>query len=209
MKVFLTGLPKSGKSTMLADLIADLHPKHGLFSPEVRENGERIGFNLLDADGNTAIFSRVGTPSDYPVGRYYVDLVSLERFIEPLFKHTDDQLLFIDEVGQMQLYSEHFKNLTKDYLQAPNDFIGTVSQVYEHPFINELKQNKDILLCTVTPENRQQLKAGLVEVLNHRVMFNQLPKTTQNNALDFARGYLESEQYTSLKKLFKNAIPSQ
>lgn len=207
MKVLLMGLPKSGKSTMLADLIGGPNPKRGLSSPEVREKGERIGFDLLDAEGNTAILSRVGTPTDYPVGRYYVDLISLERFIGPLFNHSDNQLLFIDEVGQMQLYSEHFKDLVRDYLQAPNDFIGTVSQVYEHPFINDLRRNKDILLCTVTTENRQQLKTALSEALEHRALFNQLSGTKRASVLDFARDYLASDQYISLKKLFKNAVP--
>lgn len=192
---------------MLADIISDLRPRRGLSSPEVNENGERIGFDLQDEQDKTAILSRVEVPSDYPVGRYYVDLASLEQFIEHLFKYTPEQLLFIDEVGQMQLYSEHFKNLVRDYLEAPNDFIGTISQVYDHPFIHHLKENRDILLCVVTPENREQLKTALNEALSHRTMFNALSKEKRHKALDLARVYLAGNQYISLKKLFKNAIP--
>lgn len=207
MKVLLTGLPKSGKSTMLASLITDVHSKHGMSSPEVRENGERIGFDLLDAGDNAAILSRVGTPTDYPVGRYYVDLVSLEQFIEPLFKYTSEQLLFIDEIGQMQLYSERFKSLVRDYLIAPNDFIGTISQVYEHSFIHDLRESKDILFCAVTPDNREPLKTALAEALKNSVAFNTLSSERQLKALGLARDYLASDKYISLMKLFKNAVP--
>lgn len=207
MKILLTGLPKSGKSTMLADLLANITPKRGLFSPEIRENGERIGFDLLDTDGDNAILSRLGIPTDYPVGPYFVNLASLERFIEPLFRYTTEQLLFIDEIGQMQLYSERFKSLVRDYLDAPNDFIGTISQVHNHPFIHHLRENSDILLCTVTPENREQLKTALTEALNHRAIFNGLPTAKRHTVLHLACSYLASDQYISLKKLFKNAIP--
>lgn len=207
MKILLTGLPKSGKSTMLANLIADINPKHGLTSPEVKENGERVGFDLCDETGNTAPLSRVRTITKYPVGRYYVDLESLENFIVPLFKYHPNDLLFVDEIGQMQLYSERFKNLVKDYVEAPNDFIGTISQVYDHPFIDDLKQNQDILLCTVVPENRDHLQAALIEALRHREMFNLLSASKQHVALDLVRGYLADSQYISLKKLFKNAVP--
>ncbi|HSD55535.1 MAG TPA: nucleoside-triphosphatase [Candidatus Saccharimonadales bacterium] len=207
MKILLTGLPKSGKSTMLANLIADVRPKHGLTSPEVRERGERTGFDLCDEAGNIAPLSRVGTVTNYPVGRYYVDLKSLESFIEQLFNYHSDDLLFIDEIGQMQLYSERFKHLVRDYIEAQNDFIGTISQVYDHPFINDLKQNQDILLCVVTPENREHLQAALVEALRHREMFNLLSAAKQHVAFNLARDYLANDQYISLRKLFKNAVP--
>jgi nucleoside-triphosphatase len=206
MKLLLTGLPKSGKSTMLVSIIANVSPRRGLFSPEVRENDERIGFDLQDELGNVAILSRIGTITNYPVGRYYVNLASFGVFIEPLFKYSTDSLLFIDEIGQMQLYSERFKALVKDYVGAPNDFFGTISQVYDHPFIRDLKQNKDILLCTVKPENRVTLKVALIEALNHRATFNLLSRGMQHEALNLARGYVENDQYISLKKLFKNAI---
>jgi nucleoside-triphosphatase len=206
MKLLLTGLPKSGKSTMLVNAITDVVPKQGFTSPEVKENGERIGFDLRNEQGDTAPLSRIKSVTDYPVGRYYVDLKSLENFIDPLFVYDSEQLLFIDEIGQMQLYSERFKDLVEDYLQAPNDFIGTVSQVYNHAFIRDLKKRNDILLCTVKPESRTQLSIAIHEALNSRGLLNLLPQVQQYKVLSLARNYLANDQYTSLKKLFKNAV---
>lgn len=207
MKILLAGKPKSGKSTMLAQLISQVEFKHGLFSPEVRKDGERIGFDLQDENDKSATLSRTDKPTKYPVGRYFVDPASLESFIEHLFIYTPNQLLFIDEVGQMQLYSDRFMKLVSDYLGSPNDFIGTISQIYDHPFLSNLKERKDILLCVVTPENRIELRAALAEALQYRHMFNRLPHDRQASALALARKYLETEQHISLRKLFKNAIP--
>lgn len=192
---------------MLTSLIANIDAKRGFSSPEVCEDGERIGFDVQDEQKNTATLAGIGTPTNYAVGRYHVDVVSLERFIDPLFKHAAEQLLFIDEIGQMQLYSERVKGLVKDYIEASNDFVGTISRVYGHPFIQRLREDSDILLCTVTHENRESLQAALSEALSHRAMFNNLPKAMQRTALDLARSYLANDQYISLKKLFKNAIP--
>jgi nucleoside-triphosphatase THEP1 len=207
MKILLTGRPKSGKSTMLAQLLSGIEPKHGLFSPEVREREVRIGFDLQDERGKSAILSRTDKPTGYPVGRYFVDLSSLESFIEHLFVYTPEQLLFIDEIGQMQLYSDRFMDLVRDFIDSPNDFIGTISQVFDHPFIEDLKKREDILFCTVTPENRDALSVVLAEALRHRALFNRLPRQTQQAVLDLAQSYLSNNQYLSLRKLFKNAVP--
>lgn len=207
MKILLTGLPRSGKSTMMATVIANVNPKRGLFSPELREKGERIGFDLRNERGEAAVLSRVGLATDYPVGRYYVDLASFNGFIEPLFKYTKDDLLFIDEISQMQLYSKSFIDLASNYAHAPNDFIGTISQVYEDPFINNMKQDKNMLLCVVEPENRDELMIGVIEMLSSRGMFDVLSADRQQKVLSMARDYLAKDRYVSLKKLFKNAVP--
>ena len=105
MKILLTGKPKSGKTTLLKKLLEDIKNKHGVIATEVLEDGTRIGFDLQDAGGHTAILARTNHKTDFTVGRYYVDVQSLNAFIEPLFDVMPGQLLYIDEIGHMQLYS--------------------------------------------------------------------------------------------------------
>jgi len=40
MKLLLTGKPKSGKTTLLGDLINSISPKRGMVAVEVLKNGE-------------------------------------------------------------------------------------------------------------------------------------------------------------------------
>lgn len=206
MKILLTGLPKSGKTTLLMELVKEVNPKHGLMAKEEVSEGRRTGFSLADQLGNTTTLARTAPPTEYPVGRFYVDLKSLDGFIDRLVDFTPDELLFIDEVGQMQLYSDKFKKLANSYLASKNDFIGTISAVYEHPFIEEIKSHPNILLFEVTPENRQKLRTVLVEAIANRKLFNKLPQAQQSVALDLARRYVGEDQYISLKKLFHNAL---
>lgn len=206
MKILLTGKPRSGKTTLLHSLIHGIASKRGLVTSEVRKNGERIGFDLLDNTGRVAILSRTGRPTKYPVSRYFVDLASLDDFIEPLFE-CRSELLYIDEIGHMQLLSKKFQRLATEYLNADNDFIGTISCVYEHPFIDEVHRREDILLCTVTPENRDELMAALQAALACRGQLRELPDEQQRIVLKLAREYLEADSLIPLRKLFKNAIP--
>lgn len=207
MKILLTGLPKSGKTTLLTELVKEVKLKRGLMAKEEVSEGRRTGFNLIDQLGHTAALARTAPPTDYPVGRFYVDLKSLNDFIDLLTDFTPNELLFIDEIGQMQLYSEKFRKLVSSYLASENDFIGTISAVYGHPFIEEIKSRSDIFLCHVTPENCQELKAALVEAIANRGMFNKLSLDQQSIVLDLARHYIANDdQYISLRKLFHNAL---
>ncbi len=206
MKILLTGLPKSGKTTLLTHLLENIQLKRGVIAKEVVEKEVRIGFNLLDEQGRTAPLARINQPSNYPVGRFFVDTDSLDEFATRLLDFSSNELLFIDEIGQMQLYSEKFKELVSLYLGSGNDYLGTISAVFEHPFINEVKSRSDVLLCTVTPENRQDLGAVLSTALANRQLYNEMSSRQKDAVLELARHYLEGVQYISLKKLFYNAL---
>jgi len=206
MRILLTGPPKSGKTTLLTELIKEIKLKHGLMAKEEVSEGRRVGFSLVDQLGNTATLARTTPSTDYPVGRFFVDLNSLDNFIGHLSKFARDELLFIDEIGQMQLYSEKYQELVNSYLSSKNDFIGTISAVYEHPFIQEVKSRPDILLCQVTPGNRHKLKIALAQAVANRDLFNKLPLSQQSAILDLARYYITKDQHTSLRKLFHNAL---
>ncbi len=206
MKILLTGKNRSGKTTILRDLIADESSKQGFITLEVRDTFDRIGFDTLDSTNRKSMLARTGVPTNHRAGRYYVDVDVLDAFIEPLFKYDQKELLFIDEIGQMQLYSNKFQQLATHYLGAKNDFIGTFSAIYPHPFIESLKHRNDALICYATPENRAELEAAIRAALHNRAIFNDLPPTKRNTVLRLAQGYLFDQNFTSFKKLFNNAI---
>lgn len=206
MKILLTGKVKSGKTTLLAKLLENVSAKQGMIALAVVEDNQRVEFSMQDSAGHTATLARTDRTTGIPVGRFFVDLHSLDIFIDPLFTFTPDQLLYLDEIGHMQLHSQRFQQLVRTYLDAPNDYFGTVSSIYEHPLITEVTSHTDVLLCTVTPENRESLFVALNAALAHRAIFNGLSHDEQQRVLELARHYLTSHAYISLKKLFGNAI---
>lgn len=46
MNILITGLPQSGKTTLLKTILTDFPQKTGFFTNEIRENGTRTGFEI-------------------------------------------------------------------------------------------------------------------------------------------------------------------
>lgn len=46
MNILITGLPQSGKTTLLKTLLENYPQKTGFFTNEIRENGTRTGFEI-------------------------------------------------------------------------------------------------------------------------------------------------------------------
>lgn len=206
MKILVTGKVKSGKTTLVTTLLESIPDKQGMVTAELVEGDQRVAFDMQDSSGRVATLARTDHKTDVPVGRFFVDLASLDSFVGPLFTFDPNQLLYIDEIGQMQLHSDQFQQLVLTYLDAPNDYLGTISNIYEHPFINAVKNRQDVLLCTITPENRDDMLVALTAALKNRTVFNSLAVTMQAAVVTMARDYLESGAYISVKKLFNNAI---
>lgn len=136
-----------------------------------------------------------------------MNIESLEAFIEPLFRIEPGRLLYVDEIGQMQLYSARFKELVNAYLASENDTLGTISQIYEDDFIREVRQKSGVLICEITPENRDDMKECLHSAIKNRGLLGTLSPPIQQAAIDMGREYLRDGSYVYFRKLFKNAIP--
>ena len=163
-KILITGLPRSGKSTLLEKVIHEIDNKKGFITREVRANEERTGFEIVTHDGRKKMLSSVNFKSSYKVSRYFVDVDGLDEIVATL-RDYGQELLYIDEIGQMELFSENFKDLVTNYLNSDNVFIATVSKVYEDDFIRRIKSRKDVLLYEITPENRGEKLAEIKDYL--------------------------------------------
>ena len=163
MNILLTGEPHAGKSTLLDRIVNDIDSKLGFVTTEVSENGTRTGFELVSALGSRALFASIDSPSEIRVSRYGVNLDTLNSFIAELPPVKEGQLLYIDEIGQMELYSEQFKNLVQGYLDSSNPFVGTLSSVYHDGFTDSLRQRTDVDIVEVTPENRDEIRVTIAD----------------------------------------------
>jgi len=153
--ILLTGMPRSGKSTLLERIVSEQQNKVGLLTREIRENGERTGFAAINHLGESTIIASTEMRTSIKVSRYFVDVKKINEIIPSLISY-DNHLLYIDEIGNMQLHSEPFMHLAKQYLDSQNVCLATISQVYEHPFIAETMKRKDSILINIDPENREE-----------------------------------------------------
>lgn len=160
--ILITGVPKSGKSTLLKKVVDGLDvAKTGFITEEVREGEHRTGFEIVTSTREKSLLASVNFNSDTQVSRYFVDLLGFER-VFPTLCTFENELLYLDEIGQMQLYSENFHNLVRTYLDSQNQFLGTISKVYDHPLISEIRSREDVCILGVTLDNRENLFEDLL-----------------------------------------------
>lgn len=158
-------MPKSGKSTLLRRLIAAIDDKVGFVANEVLADGQRIGFEVETNRGTKAPLASIARVTPDKVSKYYVNVAGLESVLPEVADFRPDCLLYLDEIGEMQLLSKKFKELVLRYLDAENACLATISSVYEDDFSWSLKERNDIVLVEITPENRQAKETFIAQLL--------------------------------------------
>ena len=81
---FITGPPKSGKTTLLMEIIKELKKRNytiaGITCPEVIKNNRRWGFKIIDLKTNKeGILASIEVPNGPVVSKYRVNMEDLEQ----------------------------------------------------------------------------------------------------------------------------------
>jgi len=166
--LLITGFPRSGKTTLIKKLlrINSVAKKAGGFiTEEIRKNRERIGFNIVTVpEGRTGLLAQIGLPSPYRVGRYGVNIKMLEELGCHAILHAkaSRNLIIVDEIGKMELFSEKFRSTLIEVLDSPQKVIATIME-RPNAFADRTKQRPDVRLLLLVRENFEDV---FKEVLN-------------------------------------------
>jgi len=164
--LLITGYPGSGKTTLvktLADQLRDLHPQ-GFYTQEIRDNGTRVGFEIIGLNGQRGILAHINHRGPYRVGKYGVDIEGFEKYLSAMRSESTSTLIIIDEIGKMECYSEMFRTIITSCFESSTTLLATVT-LRGDSFIEALKKRKDVELFYLSRENREEL----VSVIVHRV----------------------------------------
>jgi nucleoside-triphosphatase len=165
--ILITGIPGVGKTTLVKKLLAQLNQLKtaGFYTQEIREGGVRKGFELVDLSGQRSLLSHIQIKSPYRVGKYGVDVVSFDEFIDTVdFLNPQTGLVVIDEIGKMECYSEKFTTLLREILDSESKVIATIARK-GGGLIAEIKERIDIQLFELTMENRDRLAFEIVRAI--------------------------------------------
>lgn len=152
--IFITGLPKSGKTTLLQKLVDELKKRGkkvgGFITPAKIEHGTREGFYVEDIEtGRTAQLASLsgGGPK---VSKYSVKIKEFESVALPAMRKVDKYEVFVlDEIGRMEMKSRKFVEFLEKVFESKTLLIASISEDYApvYGFQGEI-----ILL---TPTNRE------------------------------------------------------
>jgi nucleoside-triphosphatase len=165
-KILITGPPRCGKSTLISKLIKYYTNEknfviYGFLTPEVREGKSRIGFDIVDIfSGEVSQLARVGDyRTRHQVGKYNVFVENLNEFIEKklglIGKNLD--LIIIDEIGKMELFSKKFQNYIKKIFTSDLPVIATIALRLGHPIKNYLINLPSVEVLTLNRQNSQSI----------------------------------------------------
>lgn len=162
--IFLTGPPRTGKSTVLLNVAESLRARHyrlgGMISREIREEGARVGFEIRDyATGRTGWLAHIRQPRGPRVGKYRVNLDDLRSIGSVAIENAleDADIVLIDEIGPMELLSKRFRRAVQKAINGSKPVLGTIHYRVQHPLVRQVKSRKDAAIVDITQKSRSPI----------------------------------------------------
>jgi nucleoside-triphosphatase len=176
--LLLTGAPGCGKTTVLerlAEHLGDLRLA-GFLTVELREHGQRVGFEAVGLGGRRAILAHVRFRSPVSVGRYGVEPDRLVSLIEEELNRTPGTVdaFLIDEIGKMECHCPQFVATMRRLLSEPISLVATIA-LRGGGFISEVKNRLDVQIVEVTQGNRGTLPGQIAAWVKQRAAGTNTP----------------------------------
>ena len=157
--ILICGPPGVGKTTLIQEILKKLNLKAGgFYTEEIKENGNRVGFKIISLDNLGGILAHTSIKGTKRVGRYGVNIYDLESVgVKSLSRALrDDDLIIIDEIGKMEIFSDKFKEKVLDCLNSEKFVLATIG-IGGDKFISQIKERDDIIIFKMNRENRDEL----------------------------------------------------
>ncbi|MEM2929883.1 MAG: NTPase [Thermoproteota archaeon] len=173
MKILVTGRPGIGKTTVVSKVAQGLRERGvsfgGMITYETREKGVRTGFLVEDLKtGWKGLMASVNYSSGPRVGRYVVNLVELDRVGVKAIRDAveRDEVVIIDEIGPMELYSESFRKAVSEAFASAKSVVATIHQrASQYSFCRTILSTSGVSTFVVTLGNRDLLPKTILNKL--------------------------------------------
>lgn len=168
MKIFITGMPGCGKTTLMLELVKELKANNkkiaGIVTTELR-NKKREGFLIKDlVTGKQEVLASTkqieGQKERPKVSKYYVNIKAIDSIVKEAEKSFDSaDVILIDEIGKMEFFSKAFRAMLNKVFSLDKKIIATLHRAY----VKEYK-NKGVLIW-LEKGNLQDVKARIISLI--------------------------------------------
>ena len=172
--ILITGRPGVGKTTAIKKVLSalDIRPR-GFYTEEIRDGRERRGFTVKTFGGRDCVLAHTDIQGPPRVGGYGVDITSFEDTALPELEEAVGrrEIIVIDEIGKMEMFSNRFKNLVLQALDGPAPVLAVISES-GNGFIDGIKKRKDVKLFTLSRQARDALIPDIATLLDALTLGN-------------------------------------
>ncbi len=177
-KIGITGLPRSGKTAVLAKVLEMIKDERrgeidarggnsssieivgGMKTEPILDGSERVGFKVIDIKtGAEAVMAHKDIDSRLRVLGYGIDTDALESVAIPAIEFAKDycEVIVIDEIGKFAVESEAFVNSVRAALEVDKPTVLALHKKSRHPLLQDIRRRDDARILEVTPVNRALL----------------------------------------------------
>ena len=167
----ITGRPGVGKTTAVLRVVEMLKKKGisvgGFVSKEVRVGRTRAGFKVVDlGTGREGYLARAGRGRGPRVGKYVVNLAEFEdigvKAVEEALE--GDEVVVIDEIGPMELYSGKFREVVEKALNSGRVVLATIHwRAGRDEFGRRILSRRDVEVIELNLGNRDRVPREIFE----------------------------------------------
>jgi len=160
--ILVTGRPGCGKTTLVVRvqerLAAGGFKVGGFVTEEIREGSQRVGFEVRDLRGDTAILAHTRYKGKHRVGRYGVDVEAFEGIALNALNtgKKEADLIVVDEIGRMELASAAFRTALLELLDSPLPLLAT-AHAGKDPFTASIVERDDVTVYRLNAAERDQV----------------------------------------------------
>lgn len=176
IKIILTGYPGIGKTTSIIKINDYLKLRGfktgGFITIEERERGRRVGFKIIDlmslSEDWLAHISFKNGPS---IGKYRVNLEAMDKIgVNALERALDEaDIIFIDEVGPMEMLSEKFRKTLSDVMRSEKPTVLTLHRSYVNRRVPELDTEHEVIIFQISVTNRDAIPLVVSQEILRRI----------------------------------------
>lgn len=138
MNIFITGKPRTGKTTLIQEIVDELDLEvGGMVCPEIRRQGSRRGFKIVNlATEERGILAHVDQEEGPKISKYRVNLEDLDQISQEAIELAlkEKEVIVIDEIGKMELYSDVFSQEIDKALNSPQLVLAVLHRCYLDQF---------------------------------------------------------------------------